>query len=104
MHCFSGSKELAEQCIRLGFHGSFAGNVTYPNAHKLHEIAKWMDLRSILLETDSPWLAPQAMRGKRNEPSFLPFIAKKIAGLKGVSLDDLAAATTKNAEAIFRIK
>lgn len=103
MHCFSGNKEMAEQCIKSGFLISFAGNVTYPNAHKLHEIAEWVDLRKILLETDSPWLAPQDMRGKRNEPSFLPFIAKKISSLKGVSLDDLAAATTKNAEAIFKL-
>ena len=104
MHCFSGSKEMAEQCIKSGFLVSFAGNVTYPNAHKLHEIAKWIDLRKILLETDSPWLAPQAIRGKRNEPSFLPLIAKKIASLKGICLDDLAAATTKNAEEIFKLK
>jgi len=104
MHCFSGSKEMAEQCIKAGFLVSFAGNVTYPNAHKLHEIAKWIDLRKILLETDSPWLAPQDMRGKRNEPSFLPLIAKKIVSLKGICLDDLAAATTKNAEEIFKLK
>jgi TatD DNase family protein len=104
MHCFSGSKEMAEQCIKSGFLVSFAGNVTYPNAYKLHEIAKWIDLRKTLLETDSPWLAPQDIRGKRNEPSFLPFIAKKIASLKGICLNDLAAATTKNAEAIFKFK
>jgi TatD DNase family protein len=104
MHCFSGSKEMAEQCIRSGFLVSFAGNVTYPNAHKLHKTAKWIDLKKILLETDSPWLAPQDMRGKRNEPSFLPLTAKKIASLKGICMDELAAATTKNAEAIFKFK
>lgn len=103
MHCFSGSKEMAEQCIRSGFLVSFAGNITYPNAHNLHEIAKWIDLRKTLIETDSPWLAPQAMRGKRNEPSFLPLTAQKIASLKGICLDDLAAATTKNAEATFKL-
>jgi len=103
MHCFSGSKEMAEQCIRSGFLVSFAGNVTYPSAHKLREIAKWIDLRKTLIETDSPWLAPQDMRGKRNEPSFLPLTAKKIASLKRISLDDLAEATTKNAEAIFKL-
>ena len=103
MHCFSGSKEMAEQCIKLGFLVSFAGNVTYPNAHKLHETAKWIDLNRILLETDSPWLAPQDMRGKRNEPSFLPFIAKKIAELKGISTDELAEATTTNAKEIYQL-
>jgi len=103
MHCFSGSKEMAEQCIKLGFLVSFAGNVTYPNAHKLHEIAKWIDLRKTLLETDSPWLAPQAVRGKRNEPCFLPSIAKKIAELKGISTDELAEATTINAKEIYQL-
>ena len=103
MHCFSGSKEMAEQCIKLGFLVSFAGNVTYPNAHKLHETAKWIDLNRILLETDSPWLAPQDVRGKRNEPSFLPFIAKKIAELKGISTDELAEATTTNAKEIYQL-
>ena len=103
MHCFSGSKEMAEQCIKLGFLVSFAGNVTYPNAHKLHEIARWIDMNRILLETDSPWLAPQDMRGKRNESAFLPSIAKKIAKLKGISTDELAEATTRNAKEIYQL-
>lgn len=103
MHCFSGSREMAEQCVRFGFYISFAGPVTFPNSHKLQEIAKWIDLNKILLETDSPWLAPQDMRGKRNEPAFLPFIAKKIAELKGISVDELAEATTKNAKEIFQL-
>jgi len=102
MHCFSGSKEMAEQCIRLGFHISFAGPVTFPNSHRLQQMAKWIDLDKILLETDSPWLAPQNMRGKRNEPTFLPFIAEKIANLRGISLDALAEATTENAKEIFQ--
>jgi len=104
MHCFSGDKEMAEQCIRLGFLVSFAGTITYPSAMKLREVAKWIDLGKILLETDSPWLAPQALRGKRNEPSFLPLIAEKVASIKGTSLGDLAEATTKNAVEIFKLK
>ena len=103
MHCFSGSREMAEQCVKLGFYMSFAGPVTFPNSRKLHEVAEWTDLNKILLETDSPWLAPQNKRGRRNEPAFLPFIAKKIAELKGISADDLAAATTKNAKEIFQL-
>ena len=103
MHCFSGSKEMAEQCVKFGFCISFAGPVTFPNSHRLQEIAKWIDLNKILLETDSPWLAPQDMRGKRNEPAFLPFIAKKIAELKGISVDELAEATTENAKEIFQL-
>jgi TatD DNase family protein len=103
MHCFSGSREMAEQCIKSDFYISFAGPVTFPNSHKLHEIAKCIDLSKILLETDSPWLAPQEMRGKRNEPAFLLFIAKKIAELKGISLEELAEATTENAKEIFQL-
>ena len=103
MHCFSGSREMVEECIKFDFYISFAGPVTFPNSHKLHEIAKGIDLDKILLETDSPWLAPQEMRGKRNEPAFLLFIAKKIAKLKGISVDELAEATTENAKEIFRL-
>ena len=104
MHCFSGSREMAERCIRSGFYVSFAGPVTFPNAHRLQEIARWIDLSKILLETDSPWLAPQEMRGKRNEPAFLLFIAKQIAKLKGISLDELAETTTRNAKERFQLK
>ncbi len=103
MHCFSGSKEMAEQCLRSGFYISFAGPVTFPNSRRLHEIAKWTDLNKILLETDSPWLAPQEVRGNRNEPTFLPFIARKIADLKGISLGELAESTTENARDAFQL-
>jgi len=103
MHCFSGSKEMAEQCVKSDFYISFAGPITFPNSHKLHETAKWIDLNKILLETDSPWLAPQEMRGKRNEPAFLLSIAKIIAKLKGISVDELAEATTENAKEIFQL-
>jgi TatD DNase family protein len=103
MHCFSGSREMAEQCVKSEFYISIAGPVTFPNAHKLHEIAKWTDLNRILLETDSPWLAPQDVRGKRNEPAFLLSIAKKIAELRGITLDELAETTTRNAKEVFQI-
>jgi TatD DNase family protein len=103
MHCFSGSKEMAEQCVKSKFYISFAGPVTFPNSYKLHEIAKWIRLDEILLETDSPWLAPQDMRGKRNEPAFLTFTAKKIAELKRISMNELAEATTENAKEIFQL-
>ena len=103
MHCFSGSREMAEQCVKMDYYISFAGPVTFPNAHKLHETAKSIDLNKILLETDCPWLAPQEMRGKRNEPAFLPFTAEKIANLRGISLAELAEATTKNTKQIFHI-
>ncbi len=101
MHCFSGNNEYAAKCVDLGFLVSFAGTVTYPNARELHEVARWIDLKSMLLETDCPWLAPQTMRGKRNEPSFVPMIAQRIAELKGLSVEEVATATSANAERIF---
>lgn len=103
MHCFSGSREMAKECISSGFYISFAGPITYPNAHKLQRVAEWIDLNKILIETDSPWLAPQAMRGRRNEPAFLSFIAERIADLKGISLNELAEVTTENAKRVFRL-
>lgn len=103
MHCFSGNREIAEQCVESGFYLSFAGPITFPNAHKLQEIVKWVDLNRMLLETDSPWLAPQQMRGKRNEPAFLPFIARKIAQIKGISADELAEVTSRNAKEVFQL-
>jgi TatD DNase family protein len=103
MHCFSGSLEMAEQYVKMNYYISFAGPVTFPNAYELHESAKLIDLNNILLETDCPWLAPQKMRGKRNEPAFLLFTAEKIANLRGISLAELAEATTKNAKRIYQI-
>jgi len=103
MHCFSGDREVAERCVKSDFYISFAGPVTFPNSHELRRIAKWTGLDKILLETDSPWLAPQNKRGRRNEPAFLLFIAEKIAELKGISVDELAEATTENAREIFQL-
>jgi TatD DNase family protein len=104
MHCFSGNKEFAQQCIELGFMISFAGNLTYPKATLLHEAAKWADLKNLLIETDCPFLTPQEMRGKRNEPSYLPSVARKIAELKGISMETVADATARNAKVLFSFK
>ncbi|UCG45951.1 MAG: TatD family hydrolase [Candidatus Bathyarchaeota archaeon] len=103
MHCFSGSSGKAEEYIGLGFYLSFAGTVTFPNAHSLRETVARVDLGRMLIETDSPWLAPQRVRGRRNEPAFLPFIAEEIAKLKGISIDELAKATTENANEVFQL-
>jgi TatD DNase family protein len=103
MHCFSGSPEMAEHCIRMDYYISFAGPVTFPNAHKLLETAKIIASDKILIETDCPWLAPQKVRGKRNEPAFLLFTAEKMADLRGISLEELAETTTKNAKQIFHL-
>jgi TatD DNase family protein len=103
LHCFSGSQQMATQCMKFGFYVSFAGNVTFPNAHRLHELANDIGLKKMLVETDCPWLAPQAVRGRRNEPAFLPYTVEKIASLKKMSMDTVATATTRNAHKVFHL-
>ena len=104
MHCFSGDISFAKKCIQLGFLISFSGNVTYTKAYNLHKTAKLISLENIVIETDCPWLAPQSVRGKRNEPSYIPLIAQKIAEIKQVTVEEIAIETTKNAKKIFDIK
>ena len=101
MHCFSGSYETAKQCIALNLYVSFAGPVTYPNARRLERIVRNLPMERLLLETDSPWLAPQPVRGRRNEPSYIIYIAERIAEIKDTSIWDVAESTTRNAEAIL---
>lgn len=102
MHCFSGSWEFAKECIKKGFYIALGGVVTFKNAKKVHEIAKNIPLEHLLLETDAPYLTPEPYRGKRNEPAYVKFAAEKIAEIRGVSLDEIAQATTKNANEIFK--
>lgn len=101
MHCFSGSWEFAKEYIKKGFYISLGGVVTFKNAKKVHEISKNIPLEHLLLETDAPYLTPEPFRGKRNEPAYVKFAAEKIAEIRGVSLEEIAQATTKNANAIF---
>lgn len=103
MHCFSSDIEFAKKSINLGFLISFAGNLTYPKALNLHNVAKSVDLQNMLIETDSPWLTPQNMRGKRNESSYLPHVAQKIGELKHETVDEVAQLTSINARKIFNI-
>ncbi|MCR6545262.1 TatD family hydrolase [Dehalobacterium formicoaceticum] len=102
-HCFSGSWEMARQCITLGFHISMAGPVTFKNANKLLEVAKMVPLDRLLVETDCPYLTPHPYRGKRNEPARVRLVAERIAELRGISLEKLAEATTKNAMEVYQI-
>ncbi len=102
-HCFSGDMDMAEKVMAMGFHISIAGPVTFKNAKKLVEIAKSIPDDYLLIETDAPYLAPEPFRGKRNEPSYLVYTARKIAELRGISMDDLARITTLNAKRLFRI-
>lgn len=104
MHAFSGSPEIAGQCIRLGLNISVAGPVTFANAVKPLEVVRRIPLNSLLLETDAPDLAPVPYRGGTNEPAFMVETAKKVAELKGVPLEEVARRTTANAEKVFRLK
>ncbi|WP_338471262.1 TatD family hydrolase [Niallia sp. XMNu-256] len=103
MHCFSGSVEVARECIEMNFYISLGGPVTFKNAKKPKEVAKEIPLDKLLIETDCPYLAPHPYRGKRNEPSYVKLVAEQIAELKGISLEEVANATTKNAQKLFDI-
>ena len=104
IHCFSGSWEIAKEYLKLGYYISFAGPVTFKKAPKLQEAAINVPRERLLVETDSPYLAPEPVRGRRNEPGNVSYVAEKIAALRGESLEELAAYTTKNAMDVYRIK
>lgn len=95
-HCFSGSSEFAKQGLDRGLYISFSGIITFKNASELREVVKFVPLDRILVETDSPFLAPIPHRGQRNEPAFTHFVAKMVAELKNLSLEEVAEATTNN--------
>ena len=101
MHCFSGEVETMRQSLDLGFHIGIGGPVTYRKSHALQEVAREVPADRLLVETDCPWLAPQFRCGKRNEPAYVRSIAAKIAELRGVTLEDIGAITTRNFETLF---
>lgn len=100
-HCFSGTPALAHAFVERGFYVSFAGNATYPNAPVLREAAKAVPLERIVIETDCPYLTPQARRGKRNEPAYVQLTAEALAAALGIPFAEFAAATTANARRLF---
>lgn len=101
MHCFSGSQDLANKSLDLGFYISISGIVTFKKANELREIVKGLPLDRILLETDAPYLAPVPLRGKRNEPAFMVHTAEVVAELLDISLEKLAQVTTENFSHLF---
>jgi TatD DNase family protein len=101
-HCFSGSVEQAKQAIGLGFSLGLGGVITFKN-NKMQETLKLIDIKHLVLETDAPFLAPTPHRGKRNQPAFIPLIAEKVAEIKGIGIEEVADATTKNALDLFKI-
>ncbi|MFC1687660.1 TatD family hydrolase [Patescibacteria group bacterium] len=103
LHCYSSTLDVAKKYINDGFRISFTGIVTYPNAKEVQEAAKYVPLDRMMVETDAPYLAPQEVRGQRNEPLFVKYIAEKIAELKGISFGEVERQTTKNAEKFFKL-
>ncbi len=101
MHCWSGNVKEMRQFLSLDFYISFSGNVTFKNAFDIHECAKEVPLSCFLVETDSPFLSPVPNRGKRNEPSFVKHVVKKIAELRGESFSRIADKSTQNARKLF---
>jgi len=101
IHCFSSSREFAEKAVELGFYISLSGIVTFKTADELRAIVADLPLDRILVETDAPYLAPMPKRGKRNEPAFTAHTAALVAEIKGISADELAAATTENFFRLF---
>ena len=102
MHCFTESLDVAKQAIELGFYISFSGIVTFKNALALKDVAKAVPLERMLVETDSPYLAPVPYRGKTNQPAYVRYVAEEIASLRGISVEEVAAATTRNFFELFR--
>ena len=103
MHCFTESWEVAEAALAMGFYISFSGIVTFKSAKDLKDVACRVPLERMLIETDSPYLAPMPHRGKRNEPAYVRHVAEEIAGLRGISLEQVGVATSRNFRDLFRI-
>lgn len=104
MHCFGGGWEQARRSLEMGFLVSFAGNLTYPKAQPLRDLAAKMPIDGVLVETDAPWLAPAPDRGKRNEPAWVVQTALVLAGLLGKEKEEITSATTKNFFRLFDLR
>lgn len=101
-HCFTETAEVARAALDLGFYISFSGILTFKNAQDLRDIAAWLPLERMLIETDSPYLAPAPHRGKTNNPSYVPWVAKQIATLRGITPEDVACQTSANFDRLFQ--
>jgi TatD DNase family protein len=103
LHCFTSTLEDARRGTEMGFLVSFAGNLTYPKTQNIRDVSKELPLENILIETDSPYLAPQPWRGKRNEPAYVAEVARTLASVRNLSLDEVAATTSENFRSFFRL-
>jgi TatD DNase family protein len=102
-HCFTETLAVARAALGLGFHISFSGILTFRNAQALRDVARFVPLDRLLIETDSPYLAPVPHRGKTNDPSLVPLVAAQVAATKGMSIEDIATATSDNFNRLFKI-
>jgi TatD DNase family protein len=102
-HCFTETAEVARSALDLGFSISFSGILTFKSAHELREVAAFVPLDRLLIETDSPYLAPVPYRGKLNNPSYVPFVARQLAQLRGLPLEEIARCTSANFERLFGV-
>jgi len=100
-HCFTETEVVARAALDLGFYISFSGIVTFRNAGDLRDLLRWIPLERLLIETDSPYLAPVPHRGKTNSPAFVPFVAQQVAEIKGLPLAEVAQATSRNFDLLF---
>jgi TatD DNase family protein len=103
LHCFTSTLAHAQKGLDMGFLVSFTGNISYPRAQSIRDVAKALPLSNILIETDSPYLAPQPHRGKRNEPAYVLEVAKVLANVRDCELSEIAAQTTENFRRFFRL-
>ena len=103
MHCFSGSVELARECIKEGWYIALGGVVTFKNAVKTKEVAKEIPLEYLLLETDAPYLTPVPYRGEENQPAYVKYVAEEIAKIKEISVDEVDKITTENTIKVFNL-
>jgi len=102
IHCFTGGPELARRALALGFYISFSGIMTFPRAEVIQQVAREVPADRLLVETDAPFLAPPPHRGKRNEPAFVVEVARKLAALRGASLEEIGQAARRNYATLFR--
>ncbi|MBC7378945.1 MAG: TatD family hydrolase [Burkholderiaceae bacterium] len=100
-HCFTETEQVARAALDLGFYISFSGILTFKSAQDLRDVASFVPLDRLLIETDSPYLAPMPYRGKTNNPSYVPFVAKQLAVLKNLKVEDIAELTSRNFERLF---
>ncbi|MFA6216923.1 MAG: TatD family hydrolase [Candidatus Omnitrophota bacterium] len=104
VHCFSGDEHFLKECLDLGFYVSFTANITYKKAQNLRDVLKVVPLQRLMLETDAPYLSPEGLRGKRNEPINVRYVAEAVASIKGLSIEEIARLTTFNAKTFFNLE